>query len=604
LSINNKYFFMKNIIFLLIIFAFNATAQKLINCGSNKTSASVLPRGICGDWNVYNSPINLSNTPVKTIRVSIHVFQRRDGSGNLTPQVTQVQNTPPTNNLMLRLSQGGSANADFWWLKGNVETDRFNNAIPMVLPTSSPYVKDTRIRLQIAGFYVWQDDEMWAQSDNFFVSDIGGITMHNYVMAQNSLPQSIKDGTLHLFFPGKQSNNATGGRASDFGNKKWSLFTNFFIEKQANPAAWMSGTIAHEIGHNLNLYHSWSNDGCNDTPDNPNCRRVDAFDTACNQDSKVTNNVMDYGPCQCAFTQCQVLRMHNAILTNIGNLRDIMVETITPTIPTITGANCVSTSGGNYIVSNYQAGTEASWAITPAASVTVSSGCGQVAVITPKAGVTGSITLKYNITWDNGRVTTASKVINIQPATVITGNYYGAASGTLSTNNNIKLGSTNVRVSLANATSYTWTRSSGNATWTGGGSGTFTGSSIDFTLTAANSSAAFTVTATTACGNFSQTFSFSTNSWAFRAAPNPATSVLRISGEQITQPTARTLGAAAPLKFELRLYDKYGQVVKYAKNTSGATDLDLDVSGLPPDIYQLQIFKDNEVTNQRIEIRR
>ncbi len=595
---------MKNIIFLLILFTFNVTAQKLVNCGTNKTSRTILPRGICDDWNKYSSPINLGNTPVKTIRVSIHVFQKKDGSGNLTPQVTQVQNMPLTNNLMLRLSQGGSANPDFWWLKGNVETDRFSNAIPMTIPTTSPFVEDTRIRLQITGFYVWQDDEMWEQSDNFFDNSTGGTKMYNYVMAQSSLPQSIKNGTIHLLFPGKQTNNATGGRASDFGNKKWSLFTNFFTEKQANSAAWMSGTIAHEIGHNLNLYHSWLNDDCDDTPDNPNCRNLNSFDVSCNQNSKVTNNVMDYGSCQCSFTQCQVLRMHSSLLNNIGNLRDIMVETITPTIPAIAGPSCASTSGSTFVVSNYQAGTEASWSVSPATAVTVSSGCGQVAVITPKAGATGSITLKYTITWDNGRVTTASKVMNIQQAnaTVITGNYSSPTSTTtLNSYNTTALGTTTVRVNLAGATSFKWTRTSGNAIWTGG-SGTYTGSSIDFNLTSTNSSIAFNVTATTPCGIINQSFSFNANSWSFRAAPNPATSTLRISGTQVTQPTARV--AEAPLKFELRLYDKYGQIVKYAKNVTGVTDVDIDVSGLKPDIYQLQIFKDKELTNQRIEIRR
>jgi Secretion system C-terminal sorting domain len=126
---------------------------------------------------------------------------------------------------------------------------------------------------------------------------------------------------------------------------------------------------------------------------------------------------------------------------------------------------------------------------------------------------------------------------------------------------------------------------------------------MDFSLTASNNAVTFNVKTKNICGNeTSRNVSFSTNSWSFRAAPNPATSTLRISGTQVTQPTARV--AATPLKFELRLYDKYGQIVKSAKNITGVTDLDLDVSNLQPDVYQLQIFKDNEVTNQRIEIRR
>jgi hypothetical protein len=206
------------------------------------------------------------------------------------------------------------------------------------------------------------------------------------------------------------------------------------------------------------------------------------------------------------------------------------------------------------------------------------------------------------ITMRAGNYTDTRQIQVTSVNNVITGTYSSVNStNALSSYNPTVLGTTTVRVNLTSATSFKWTSTSGNATWTGG-SGTYTGSSIDFNLTSANSSIAFNVEATTPCGIINQTFSFAANSWSFRAAPNPATSTLRISGTQITQPTARV--AETPLKFEMRLYDKYGQIVKYAKNVTGVTDLDIDVSGLKPDIYQLQIFKDKELTNQRIEIRR
>ncbi len=607
--------------FLITVFFGTSLFAQNFGCGTKKR-AVITTRGACSAANIYSiAAIDINNTPIKTIRVSVHVFQRSNGTGNLNPLVNKV-NTQGLN-LMDAINAGSrDANGDFWWLKGAAEGSGFYssekmNVIARSAPEiNSPAIKDTKIRVQVVAIYVWRDDVMWRQSEKYDQFDYtGGDAMYNYVMNKTI---SHRNNSLHLFFPG-QHHVRTGGVASGVPNKLWSVYTNSFVNRYPTGVItptpsnyYMNGLIAHEIGHNLGLDHTAGSpsysvrpingDDCNDTPENANCFNVNTPNSpACDHLSKISNNVMDYNSTQIAFTQCQVQTMHSSLLNNIGNLRDIMVETITPTIPAIAGPNCMGSLGGTFAVSNYQAGTEASWSVSPASAVKVASGCGQVAVLTPNTGVTGNATITFKIVWDNGRTTMSNKTFSLSPP-VITGNYYGPRSGILNTNNVISLGSTNVRVSIPNATSFKWTRISGNATWTGG-SGTYTGSSIDFNLTSTNSSIAFQVVAqTTNCGTITQTFSFSTNSWSFRAAPNPATSTLRISGTQITQPTSRV--AEAPLKFELRLYDKYGQIVKYAKNVTGVTDVDIDISGLKPDIYQLQIFKDKELTNQRIEIRR
>jgi len=99
-------------------------------------------------------------------------------------------------------------------------------------------------------------------------------------------------------------------------------------------------SMDHEIGHTLNLGHTWNeDDGCNDTPqgyiyDNLKegiCTtdvRAKCWDyrpsiigcprKPCDEWSKITNNVMDYSSYDPAWTVCQIGRMNQNLLGN-GN---------------------------------------------------------------------------------------------------------------------------------------------------------------------------------------------------------------------------------------------------------------------------------------------
>ncbi len=79
--------------------------------------------------------------------------------------------------------------------------------------------------------------------------------------------------------------------------------------KHLDGGSWESAKLAvHELGHILGLSHSWiGNDGCDDTPQHPNCwscREPSPCDSLC------SNNVMDYNTYQNSWTPCQIGKVH------------------------------------------------------------------------------------------------------------------------------------------------------------------------------------------------------------------------------------------------------------------------------------------------------
>ena len=223
--------------------------------------------------------VDLDELPTKYVRVTVHVFQKDDGSENIPDD--SEGNTWIANMI-------NSVNADMGGLS------------EMNLSTSSPYFEDSKIRYDLVNTYFWQNTTMWAKGNN---TSTNGTALYNYIQGQTI---SHKSTSIHILIPGNYENLPNDGLraagiASGIGDKKWNLLEDvyhYYVEENT----WeIPNTLQHELGHNLDLHHTWNqNDACDDTPTHSNCWNGDTC----------SNNMIDENACTCPLTLCQATRMH------------------------------------------------------------------------------------------------------------------------------------------------------------------------------------------------------------------------------------------------------------------------------------------------------
>lgn len=230
-------------------------------------------------------------TQTKNVRVTLHVIQKTDGTGNF-------QDTPLERN----------------WLENTLFNGQVNyimeNLSPMNLSTTSAYIQNSKIKYIVDDIFFHQDTYLWDFSmgvgSSLAVSKANSI--YNQFIINN--PNVVnKTNSIHIFFVdgGGQPNQ---GRACNIGCSNWSLATNVYQNYLVNTPWNVAGLIRHELGHNLGLFHSWGGDGCDDTPTNNNCWNGPTC----------SNNVMDYNAGANALTECQLGKVHYNLLNSIRNV--------------------------------------------------------------------------------------------------------------------------------------------------------------------------------------------------------------------------------------------------------------------------------------------
>lgn len=196
----------------------------------------------------FQTYIPTTNTPIKTIRIAFHFFQKTDSSNMWQNNALTITNF----NLAVN------------WLNHRREfTDAPSWPIPGV-----PFIADSRIRYELTGIYFYQDDILNASSNT---SQLQSAVMAVDPTRLNSIPIYFTAGSY-----GAASAFAT---IPSYQNRTANASVVVFNDGSSSSVP--SGTIDHELGHCLGLYHTYQAGCCPETNDMTNSEYMsDVFDVS------------------------------------------------------------------------------------------------------------------------------------------------------------------------------------------------------------------------------------------------------------------------------------------------------------------------------------
>ncbi|MBT8219313.1 MAG: hypothetical protein KJP00_05800 [Bacteroidia bacterium] len=360
-------------------------------------------------WDRYDL-IETIHQPIRTIRLSIHVFQDSLGAGNFNP-----------------FNPNGEKSEDWYWLNGLIDdaSQKMGQLERMNMESSSTHIKDSRLRYQVVGLYTWKNQELYEL--NRVAYGVGN-KMFDFVLQQPEV--NFKDNSLHLFLAGNvnrdNSKIASRGIASGLADKRWTVLYNYYHQYLNNKNFWPAGLVSHEIGHNLGLRHTWNqDDGCSDTPQNAyhlegNPKNFQCWNDneprgfRCDETFECSNNLMDYNAHQNALTQCQLQKIYANINRNKGGLNDILSikESRLDSMYISGPPTCKET--GIYRLENCPLGYRIEWYVSPRKAVQQPTGIGNRVTIKVADNYRGKVILSFRIYQDE-EVVDFDRTIKLKP---------------------------------------------------------------------------------------------------------------------------------------------------------------------------------------------
>lgn len=266
-----------------------------LSASTNKTPAS------CYDEAAYRIDEQIPNSNVVyKIKLYFHMIDGPRGKNNFSYEEARNYFWLLVENANLRLNQNEAMKLPI------------GNKTPKILPLIQYQMHDNfKLSKPTAYYHHREPDERIA----YFLNK--GADQNNYSMDIINKYAIDNDSVLNVFimsFPPdsmKSRGNEYYGSGIALGNniKLGGLY------QKGGPEWGYATMFNHEVGHVLNLAHSWGSDGCGDTPNHENCY---SDNTGPCTGTLASNNMMDYNNSQMAITPCQIGTMRKALATN-GN---------------------------------------------------------------------------------------------------------------------------------------------------------------------------------------------------------------------------------------------------------------------------------------------
>ncbi len=296
----------------LLLFGCNKTKQ-LVPIGQDQILAHTAME--TGNRRLINNPCNAAAhyteldrlNDTKIIRVNFHLMNASNGSKNFRETDGYAYVAKLVNDANRALADNQKM-----WLPLDNKTPVLPTGYRYVLTTSEGYENER-------GVYCHYDEDLYyyvatGRNKNNYNKQV----IQKYAIGLDSILNVFMmphhpDSIISKDYSVTQSGIALGNAIK---------LTGIYESKKATWA--IKGLLNHEIGHVMTLRHSWSgNDGCNDTPNNPNCWNK-SDNPPC--DTRAGNNLMDYNANQNAWTPCQIGKIHSVISRHGSRQRGLVIK--------------------------------------------------------------------------------------------------------------------------------------------------------------------------------------------------------------------------------------------------------------------------------------